>query len=146
MFAKSTPLMRQAISTTRIALNHDGNFKRRMVYERELGSYLRNQLLIAVTTQVNIHTLLRFNIRKDFPPAVVDAASLTREQIEKTFSTALVLSNPHKWIRQELRGNWRHNFEVYLLAVEEHGANRDTNNIFKGTTLSTLRNRTFDHS
>jgi hypothetical protein len=75
---KINPLMRQAISTTRIALNHNGNFKRRMVYERELGSYLRNQLLIAVTTQVNIHTLLRFNIRKDFPPAVGDAASFNK--------------------------------------------------------------------
>jgi hypothetical protein len=65
--------MRQAVSTARIALNHKGNFKRRMAYERELESYLRNQLLIAVTTRVNMRTVLRFNIRKDFQPAVVDA-------------------------------------------------------------------------
>jgi hypothetical protein len=115
--------MRQAVTSTRIALNHAANFKKRMVYEKELRSYLRNQLLIAVTTEINVHTLLRFNIRRDFPPAVVDAASLTREQIEKIFSTALVLSNPHKWIRQDIRGNWRHSFETYLLALEEHGEN-----------------------
>lgn len=122
-FRKVHPLMREVITTTRIALNHAANFKKRMAYERELRSYLRNQLLIALTTEINIHALLKFNIRKDFPPAVVDAASLTREQIERIFSIALVLSSPHKWIRQELRGNWRHNFETYLLALEEHGEN-----------------------
>ena len=120
---KVHPLMRQTVTTTRIALNHAGNFKKRMIYEKELRSYLRNQLLIGMTTDVNILTLLRSNIRRDFPPAVVDAASLTREQIEKVFSIALVLSNPHKWIRQEIRGGWRHAFEAYLLAVEEHGEN-----------------------
>lgn len=120
---KVHPLMRQVVTTSRIALNHGGNFTKRRVYETELRSYLRNQLLMAVTTEINIHTLLRSNIRKDFPPAVVDAASLTREQIEKIFSIALVLSNPHKWIRQDIRGNWRHSFETYLLALEEHGEN-----------------------
>lgn len=32
--------MHQAVTTTRIALNHAGNFKKRMVYERELRSYV----------------------------------------------------------------------------------------------------------
>jgi hypothetical protein len=122
-FSSINPLMYEVITTTRMALKHDGNFKNRMVYERELRSYLRSQLLIASTTHTNIHVLLKFFDKEDFAPSVVDAASLAREQIEKIFSIALVLSNPHKWIRQEIRGTWRHALEAYLLAVDEHGQN-----------------------
>jgi hypothetical protein len=64
--------------------------------------------------------LLKFFDLEDFHASVVDASSLTREQIEKVFSVSLVLTNPHRWIRQELRGSWRHNFESYLLQRDEH--------------------------
>lgn len=116
---KVHPLMRQVVTTARIALNHGGNFRKRRIYEKELRSYLRNQLLMAVTTEINIQTLLRFNIRKDFPPAVVDAASLTREQIEKIFSIALVSSNPPQMDQARYKGN-QQSFIPNDLSAQSH--------------------------
>jgi hypothetical protein len=60
-------------------------------------------------------------LRNEYYPSVADAASLVREQIEKVFIVALILSNPHRWIRQALRGGFRTDYEEYLLSMEEHG-------------------------
>lgn len=122
-FRKINPLMHEVITTTRIALAQPYNLKKRVKYEGELCSYLRNQLLLHSTTHASIHVLMKFFHQKDSYPAIVDAASLSREQIERIFSIALVVRNPHRWVRQELRGAWRKNLETYLLALEEHGAN-----------------------
>lgn len=120
---KLTPLMHEVIATTRLALNHRYNYRRRFDYDDELQNFLKNQLLIYSTTHNSLHILLKHVVSKEDYPPTVDAASLVREQIEKVFQIALVLSNPKKWIKQYLRGNWRTDYETYLLALEEHGEN-----------------------
>lgn len=116
-------LMHQTITTMRVALKNHNNMNKGYDYRDELCEYLRNQLLIYGVTHNSIHILVRYVLNKKYYPAVVDAASLAREQIEKIFSITLVLSNPHKWIKQYLRGAWRTQYQKYLLSLEEHGEN-----------------------
>lgn len=120
-FRKLNPLMRDVLITTKTALGHRYNFKRTPDDESELLNFLKHQLDIYGSTHNSIHALLRFAIRRKYYGAVADAASLVREQIEKVFIIALVLSDPHRWIKQALRGSFRTDYEEYLLKLNELG-------------------------
>lgn len=122
-FKKLNPLMYELITTTRIALNHRYNVRIRSRYQSELRTHLRSHLQIFGTTHQSIHTLIRFVLRRRYYPSVVDAASLAREQIEKIYNIALVLTDPYRWLKHGLRGNWRKDYELYLLALAEQGQN-----------------------
>lgn len=59
-FRKMNLLMRDVLTTTRMALNHPYSFKKRIPYwEDELRQYLKHQLLIYQTTHDSIHILLK---------------------------------------------------------------------------------------
>jgi hypothetical protein len=139
-FRKINSLMKEVLSTTRLALKHPYNFKKRLDWEDELRQYLRNQLLIYETTHDSIHVLLKFALRKKHYPPVVDAASLCREQIEKVFAIALALSNPRKWVKQYLRGTWRKDTRITC----SHSKNMDTTRATKsslGRLMLTILNK-----
>jgi len=120
-FRELNLLLRNVLTTTRIALNQNYNLKHPPDEPRELRSLLKSQLLIFASTHDSIHILIGRALRKKQYPLVADAASLVREQIEKVFIVALVLSSPHKWIKQALRGSFRTDYEEYLLRMEEQG-------------------------
>jgi len=122
-FRMINPLMHEVLTTTRIALKRRYNFKKQTAYDRELSTFLEGQLLVFASTHASIHILLRYLLRKKYYPPVADAASLAREQVEKIFSIALVLTNPPRWVKQGIRGNWRYDYQAYLLALEEQGQN-----------------------
>jgi hypothetical protein len=122
-FRKLNPLMYEILTNLGIALNHRHNFKKTPKDESELLNFLKHQLIIYGSTHNSIHTLIKHAIRQRYLPAVADAASLVREQIEKVFIIALVLSDPHHWIKQALRGSFRTDYEDYLLQLDEHSNN-----------------------
>lgn len=120
---KLNPLMSDVLTSTNIALNHRYNFKRTPDDESELRNFLKHQLHVYASTHNSIHTLIRHALRRKYHASVADAASLVREQVEKVFIIALVLSDPHRWIKQALRGAFRTDYEEYLLKMDEHGDN-----------------------
>ena len=119
-FKKVTPKMYALIDSTRLALKQRYNFRRKLDYKDELAAFLRSQLLLFKTNHQSTHILIKYALRQKYPPPIVDAVSLSREQIEKVFSIALVINNPHKWIKQSLRAAWRGDYQAYLLQQEEH--------------------------
>lgn len=56
-FRRANLLMRQVISTTRLALNHRYNFA--PTYEDELRQYLKNQLFMYETIHDSLHVLIK---------------------------------------------------------------------------------------
>jgi hypothetical protein len=120
---KTDALMSEMINSTKFALKHRYNFNKKIAEESQLISFLNGQLLLYRTTHRSIRLLLAHAYRKKDYTVVPDAASLVREQVEKIYMVALVLSNPHKWIKQYLRNAWRSDYERFLLEIEEHGDN-----------------------
>lgn len=55
-------------------------------------------------------------------PALSDATSLAREQIEKVFVIAILLESPRYWTMRYLKDDWRRQYERYLLDKDERGA------------------------
>ncbi|MBC7931985.1 MAG: hypothetical protein H7Z38_15615 [Rubrivivax sp.] len=120
---KLDPFLYSAIESTRFALRHRYNFKKRTDQESELITILRIQLSLYSITHRSIRILLRRAYRDNDKTLIGDAASLVREQIEKIFTIALILDNPVKWMRQYLRSSWRTEYMEFLLESEEHGSN-----------------------
>lgn len=81
---------------------------------------LKDQINLFLTTHSSIRELIKVAIRRDQPPMLGDALSLTREQIEKLYTIALFIEDPERWLKQYLRNKWRKDYERYLLSVAEH--------------------------
>lgn len=120
---KTDALMAESVQATRFALKHRYNFKKKVADESALIYFLSSNLLLYTTTHKSVRLLVSHAYRKKDYPIVYDAASLVREQVEKIYNVALVLSNPRKWIKQYLRNAWRSDYQTFLLEVEEHGDN-----------------------
>lgn len=120
-FTKINSLMTKVLDSTRFAMKDRYSFRKKSNYEDEMRAFLNIQLLIYQSTHNSIHALIKHSIQNRNTPSIADAASLAREQIEKMYSIALVLSNPHKWIKQNLRSDWRDRYQSHLLQLEEQG-------------------------
>lgn len=111
----------RVIETTRVALKHRYNFRRRVIRESELISILHSQLILYSKTHKSLRLILARAYDEEDYAIIPDATSLVREQIEKIYVIALFLSNPRKWILHYSRSAWRSDFERYLLEREEYG-------------------------
>jgi hypothetical protein len=118
---KRDPLLYEVIESTRFALRHRYNFKKRTTEESTLIAILRSQLLLYKTTHKSIRLVLRHAYREKDYTVVPDASSLLREQVEKIYIIALFLDNPAKWVQRYFRSAWRTDFEGYCLELEEYG-------------------------
>jgi hypothetical protein len=115
--------MFKIIEATRFTLKHPSNLKISCGYNHELLSLLDSYLILYKLTHRSLRLLLGHAYRKKDWATIADATSLGREQVEKIFNIALVLSDPDKWVRQSLRSSFKTDYEEILLEAEENANN-----------------------
>ncbi|QIN84639.1 hypothetical protein GBA63_19770 [Rubrobacter tropicus] len=81
------------------------------------GALMADMLRQFLGTHQSIRMLMRS--RGENPPAMADAMSLAREQIEKVYVVALLLEDPEHWTERYLKDEWRKAYERHLLEADE---------------------------
>lgn len=110
--------MLRLLTDVRFAVTHNVTLKARSI---ELASSMDDLLLQHLYTHQSMRLLVKHAYRNAQYSIVPDAASLAREQIEKIYQAIIIAQNPLKWMRQYLRNAWRHDYEQYLLDMDEFG-------------------------
>lgn len=105
----------------------------------ELITLGRDILSLFVITHQSIRVLIAQKKRN--PLLFVDAGSLCREQVEKLYALALIISDPEPWIRQYLRNDWKAMYERHLREQDEYHLLSRTTAFFKyeAKTLEGMR-------
>lgn len=109
--------MREVIRAFRFAI------KQNTRYKSEWRGFLEDQLSVYNTTHNSIRLLVGRALKESYYPLIADAASLTREQIEKIYVLSLFIQDPTKWFRQYIRSAWRKDYENFRLMSEEYATN-----------------------
>ena len=104
--------MERLIADTEFAL------KKQRTLSPELKTLGSDMLAVFMTTHQSMRLLCKQD--KRLPLLAADAASLSREQVEKLYTLALIIEEPKKWIRQYLRNNWKAMYERLLLDQQEY--------------------------
>ncbi|MDD5749130.1 MAG: hypothetical protein PHP64_08865 [Actinomycetota bacterium] len=105
--------MRDLINIVRTALKNQPGLN------EELKQVLRNHLSLFGVSHKSIRLIIARAFKKKDYPLIADAVSLTREQVEKLFAVALLLDNPHRWVKQHLRAAWKNRLKEFHLDNEE---------------------------
>jgi hypothetical protein len=121
---KTDMKMRELLKSTRFVLKHPSNLKKASDYKMAICEVVTNQLYMLSITHYSIRVLVATAIRREYYPLVADALSLAREQVEKIFIIASLLSNPNTAFKQYWRNSWKVEYEKLLLDGEEHKENK----------------------
>lgn len=101
----------------RLLDNTEFALKKQHKLSSELKTLGSDLLAIFMTTHQSMRLLIKQDRR--FPLLAADGVSLSREQVEKLYTLALIIEEPKRWIRQYLRNNWKAMYEGLLLDQEE---------------------------
>jgi hypothetical protein len=130
--------IRELLQSTRFVLKHPSNLTRASVYKLPICEVVTNQLYMFSITHYSIRVLVATAVRREHYPLVADALSLAREQVEKVFIVASLLSNPNTAFKQYWRNSWKVEFEKYQLDREEHKENDRFDEFLKISTPKRL--------
>lgn len=120
---KVQPWIFEIVHATRFTLKHPRNLKRACRHDRELLGTLDDYLALFELTHNSLRLLIKQANRTREWATISDGTSLCREQVEKLFCVALVLSDPDKWVIQSLRSGFKTEYEEHLLFADEQAGN-----------------------